>query len=301
MPLPNFLIVGAAKAGTTSLSKYIDAHPDAFICMPSEPKYLTSTFLTFPHQGPGDAEIDADVVRSLSAYRDLFSDAGSTAAIGEASADSLYYYERAIPVIQEVIGDPRIIILLRDPVQRSFSAYKFLVGLGRETLSFNEALAEEPHRLKENWEFIWAYRGASLYADAVSAYHEAFSDVHVLLLDDMKSRPKRTLRSVFAFLDIDKLLSVDAQTVHNRSHAPRSQRLARWRAAQSGGIATLLQVARTLVPDRVRQYVRSRLDQWNAQGPSLNVLQRRRLSLFFHDDIQRLERTLDRDLSAWYS
>jgi hypothetical protein len=301
MPLPNFLIVGAAKAGTTSLSKYIDAHPDAFICTPSEPKYLTSTFLTFPHQGPGDAEIDADVVRSLSAYRELFSDAGSAKAIGEASADLLYYHERAIPVIQEVIGDPRIIILLRNPVQRSFSAYKFLVGLGRETLSFDEALAEEPRRLRENWEFIWAYRGASLYADAVAAYREAFSDVHVLLLDDVKNRPTQTLRSVYAFLGVKEALPVDAQTVHNKSRAPRSRRLARWRAAQSGSIATLLQVARTLVPNRVKQHVRARLDQWNAQGPSLNVLQRRRLSRFFHDDIQRLERTLDRDLSAWHS
>jgi len=118
MPLPNFLIVGAAKAGTTSLGNYLSAHPNVFLSTPSEPKFLTSGFLEFPHQGPGDAEIDEGVISDFDEYKRLFEGGKTAEARGEASADLLYYHERAIPVIREVLGDPKIIIILRDPVER---------------------------------------------------------------------------------------------------------------------------------------------------------------------------------------
>lgn len=299
MPLPNFLIVGAAKAGTTSLSAYLGEHPNVFVSTPTEPKFLTSKFLEFPHQGPGDAEIDDGVVRDLESYRQLFAGTEDIDARGEASADLLYYHRRAIPVIRDFLGDPKIIIILRDPVERAFSAYKFLVGMGRERRSFREALAAEPRRLEENWEFIWAYRGASLYAEAVEAYQQSFSDVLVLLLDDLKTQPRETVRSTLDFLGVNAVVSADVNKVHNKSRAPRSSRLAKWRAAQSGSVAKLLDIGRRLAPERLKQFVRDQLDQWNEQGPTLGNVQRQRLAASFREDAEQLERAIDRDLDSW--
>jgi hypothetical protein len=299
MPLPNFLIVGAAKAGTTSLSTYLGAHPNVFVSTPSEPKFLTSEFLEFPHQGPGDAEIDAGVVRDLQSYRQLFAGTEDVEARGEASADLLYYHRRSIPVVKDLLGDPKIIAILRDPVERAFSAYKFLVGLGRETRSFGEALAAEPRRLEENWEFIWAYRGASLYAQAVEAYQDAFSNVLVLLLDDLKRQPRKTVESALKFLGVRAVVATDVNKVHNESRAPRSAQLAELRAAQSGGVANVLNIGRTLAPEGVKQFVRQQLDRWNDQGPTMGSIQRQRLAASFRKDVKQLERVIDRDLNSW--
>ena len=298
MPLPNFLIVGAAKAGTSSLVEYLRAHPDAFIPRPSEPKFLTSGFLTFPHRGPGDDRVDATVVRSQDDYRALFANAGGARALGEKSPDLLYYHRRSIPVIHETLGRPRIVIALRDPSDRTFSAYNFMVGMGRETLPFEDALEAEAGRLADNWEFIWAYRGASLYADAVAAYRAAFPDVHVVLLDDLKRAPQRTIAGVCDFLGIDPVEAPRPNGVHNAHRAPRSQRVAAWRSG-GGAVGAALDFGRRLVPTSLRARVRSAADAWSAQPPSLSVRQRNRLASSFAPNVRRLEAVIGRDLAAW--
>ena len=298
MPLPNFLIVGAAKAGTSSLVHYLRNHPDVFLSRPSEPKYLTSTFLAFPHRGPGDDRIDAGVVRSLEDYRALFDAAGDASAIGEKSPDLLFYYDKSIPVIREVLGEPKIIIALRNPVSRTFSAYNFMVGQGRETLSFDDALAAEDDRLADNWEFIWAYRRASLHADAVAAYQDAFPDVHVLLLDDIRRDVEAATGAVFDFLGVDRTVRTEVGGVHNAHRAPRSQRVSAWRAGE-GVVGAALNLARRAIPSSVRDRVRGHADAWNAKPPTLSTRQRTHLATTFADDIRRLERVIQRDLSAW--
>ena len=298
MPLPTFLIVGAAKAGTSSLVASLRAHPDAVVSRPSEPKFLTSGVLTFPHRGPGDDRIDATVVRSLAAYRALFADAGGAHAIGEKSPDLLYYHERAIPVIHEVIGRPKIVVTLRDPADRTFSAYNFMVGMGRETLSFEDALEAEAERLAANWEFIWAYQGASFYADAVAAYQAAFPEVHVVLLDDLKREPERTTAEVYAFLGLDPVGASPPDRVHNAHRAPRSQRVAAWRSGR-GAVGAVMDLGRRVVPTGVLARVRSAVDGWSARPPELSRRQRDRLAATFAPDVRRLEGLIGRDLAAW--
>lgn len=298
MPLPNFLIVGAAKAGTSSLVHYLRSHPDVFLSRPSEPKYLTSKFLSFPHRGPGDDRIDAGVVRSLDEYQALFDKAGNAIALGEKSPDLLYYHDESIPVIRETLGELKIIIALRDPIDRTFSAYNFMVGQGRETLSFEDALAAEAERLEDNWEFIWAYRRASLYADAVAAYQATFPEVHIVLLDDLQRDAEGTTNAVLDFLGVDRSVRVEVGVVRNAHRAPRSQRLSAWRAGE-GVVGAALNLARRVVPSSIRSRVQSHADAWNAKPPTLSVLQRSRLAATFADDLQRLERVIARDLSAW--
>ena len=298
MPLPNFLIVGAAKAGTSSLVHYLRSHSDVFLSRPSEPKYLTSTFLQFPHRGPGDDRIDAGVVRRLGDYRALFDAATDTAAIGEKSPDLLYYYDESIPVIRDVLGEPKIIIALRDPVSRAFSAYNFMVGQGRETLSFDDALAAEEDRLADNWEFIWGTaEQASMptLSPRIRMRSQTSMSSSSMTYGATSKRRRGRCSTSSAWTGT---VGVEVGGVYNAHRAPRSQRVSAWRAGE-GVVGAALNLARRAIPSSVRDRVRGHADAWNAKPPTLSTRQRTHLATTFADDIRRLERVIQRDLSAW--
>ena len=97
---------------------------------------------------------------------------------GKPSADgltNLYGYKKIIPLIKRDLGDPKIVIILRNPVDRAFSNFTALSMQGREHLSFEDALAEEPRRMEANWRPVWFYRNLGLYSDQIRAYMKEFS------------------------------------------------------------------------------------------------------------------------------
>ena len=209
------------------------------------------------------------MVGSWDAYRALFDNARDAQAVGEASVETLYYYREAIPVIRKRLGSPKIVIALRDPVERAFSAYRFLVGLRRETLPFKKALRMEDRRLADNWEFIWGYRRGSLYADAVAAFMDAFPDVHVVRFDDLLGDAEGTMERLFRFLGVPPLVPEITGAVFNKSTSPpRSPQLAAWRRGE-GWAGQALEAARSLVPDQVRSGVRTVVDRWEKTGGTL--------------------------------
>lgn len=147
--VPNFFIVGAAKSGTTSLYHYLKQHPEIYMSPVKEPKYFLASINKFPHNGPGDIEVDKKIIRTWDEYLKLFSNASVEKCIGEASCGYLYYCELVAPSIKRISPEAKIIIVLRNPVERAFSAYCYLFREGRETLSFEEALKIEEERKKK--------------------------------------------------------------------------------------------------------------------------------------------------------
>lgn len=115
--LPNLLLVGAAKCGTSSLHKYLDQHTGIFMSKVKEPRFISSQVTPFPLNGPGDHKVEAWYVKNYEDYLKLFEEAGDKQAVGESSADTLYFYKGTIPVIKQYLGDPKIIIMLRNPVK----------------------------------------------------------------------------------------------------------------------------------------------------------------------------------------
>ena len=95
--LPNFLLVGAAKCGTSSLHKYLDQHPEIFMSKVKEPRFISSQVTPFPLRGPGDHKVEAWYVKNYEDYVKLFEEAGDHQAVGECSADTLYFYKGTIP------------------------------------------------------------------------------------------------------------------------------------------------------------------------------------------------------------
>lgn len=297
--LPNFLVVGAAKCGTTSLYYYLDQHPEIYMSPVKEPKFFSAR-ADNPGTGPGDALLVQSVVGSFEEYGALFHNGIGRKAIGEASTDTFFRHERSIPAIQKHLGDPHIIIILRDPVKRAYSAYNFLLQYGRETLSFREALAAEEQRKRDGYAFMWQYREGGLYADGVRAFQKNFSRVQVLLYDDLKNDASALIRSVYAFLGVSPGFAPDMQHLHNASGVPRGpvqkalftipKPLHRAARAVGGALMGADRWA------RLRDNVRATLLRKPAP---MDADIERELRRFYREDILQLQGTINRDLSAW--
>jgi len=153
--LPNFLIVGAPKSGTTSLYYYLKEHPEIYMSKLKEPHFFSKECKNLPFRGPKDESLGSTKYMNLTweDYQNLFKGAITYKAVGEASADYLYYFKCSIKNIKKYLGNPKIIIILRNPIERAFSAYLHMLRDGREYLSFREALHMEEERKKNNWDF----------------------------------------------------------------------------------------------------------------------------------------------------
>jgi hypothetical protein len=197
--LPNLFLAGAARSGTTSLWRYLACHDGVFFPALKEPKHFTAPDNRFPHRGPGDAMVDAQVVHGRADYTRLFDQAGDAAVVGDASIDAMYF-AGAPQRMREACADARVVVLLRDPVARAFSAYKSLVLSGRETLPFEEALEREPDRVRDNWEFLWHYDRVGRYSEQVARVLAAFGRerVHVLQFEALVDGADGTLASFVA-------------------------------------------------------------------------------------------------------
>jgi len=295
MSLPNFVIAGTARSGTTSLYYYLKQHPD--ICFPDkkEPKYFSAQGQTFPHHGPGDRNVDRLMVRDFDDYQRLFEGCGDAPRIGEASSDYLYFHRHSAAEMRKVLGDVPIILCLRDPVERAWSAYNNLVRDQRELLSFSQALKAEEQRLAENWDWMWAYKDGGLYADQVATFLDTFSRVKVVLFEDLKADANSVVRQLFTFLDVDASVTVDTGTRYSHSGKAKNRFIA-FLSNRGNPVAFMMrQAVLRLVPRAMLEKLASR----SLEKAEMEAATRAELRAFFADDIERLESMLGLSLEAW--
>ena len=214
--LPNFLIVGAAKSGTSSLHNYLNQHPEVF--MPSyneegmkvkEPRFLIKDLVENRlHNGVWDWE----------EYQSLFDKVSDENAIGESTVLYLYYFEEAIKNIKYRLNeDVRIIIMLRNPVDRAFSAYTHVARSVKEDLSFEDALEIESERLKhdETLTPMVMYKEMGLYYKMVKAYLDNFKNVHIIMYEDFKNDTEKAVKEAFSFIGVYDNAKIDTASMHN--------------------------------------------------------------------------------------
>lgn len=293
--LPSFLIVGAAKCGTTSLHYYLKDHPNIFLPELKEPKFITSQFMKFPFCGPGDYEVERGLIKQYEGYIQIFSDAPANATVGEASADTLFFYENSIPIIKKFLGETKIVILLRNPIERAYSAYMHMIRDNRETLSFREALDSEEERMKQNWEFIWLYKQVGLYSEQVKAYLDNFEHVKIYLFEDLKDDPQALLKDLFLFLNVDTtFVPKNLQERYNVSGIPKNKFM-HW-FLHNKSIRSLF---KPFIPEAKRREIMKKLKSNNLKKVSMFDEDRNYLKEYYQKDIKKLETLIDRDLSHW--
>ena len=205
----NFLIVGAAKSGTSSLHNYLNQHPDVF--MPSynkvgmkvkEPRFLIKDLVEHRlHNG----------VWTFDEYQLLFNKVTDEKAIGESTVLYLYYFEEAIKNIKYRLDkNTRIIIMLRNPVDRAFSAYNHVARSVKEQLSFEEALEIEHERLELDPTLtpMVMYKDMGLYCNMVKAYLDNFENVHIIMYEDFKNDTAKEVKKTLEFLGLDSKMTI---------------------------------------------------------------------------------------------
>ncbi|HEU24894.1 MAG: sulfotransferase [Mesoaciditoga sp.] len=300
--LPNFLIVGAAKAGTTSLSYYLKQHPEIYISPVKEPKFFTAQFLNFPLKGIGDDLVEKHIIKTFDRYKKLFKWATpQRKAIGEASVDNLYYHKGAILQIKKYLGNPKIIIILRNPVSRAFSAYTHLVRDGREYLSFEEGLLMEEKRMAENWEFMWYYKDVGLYYEQVKDYLDNFSDVKIYLTEDLEQKTLEVVKDIFRFLEVDENFTPDTSVKYNVSGIPKKKIYAKISRHLNTLGSFLERSVNYIFPKKGIKVVGffEKIRAKEFEKPKMLESTRKSLIEFYKADILKTQDLIGRDLSNW--
>lgn len=301
MTLPNFLVIGAAKAGTTSLYHYLRQHPGIYLPAQKETNFFALEGKALDFCGPGDREfISSFSVTRYDDYVTLFASVTGQTAIGEVSP--MYLYSREAPGrIRQHIPDAKLICILRNPVERAYSHYLMFVRDKREPhrWSFSRALADEKDRVRSHWEWAWRYADIGFYGEQLTRYYELFDcrQIRIYLYEEFSERPYETLKDIFRFLQVDENFRPDISEQFNVSLVSRSEQLEK-----------LLQdsewfksAAKLLVPmpARWRHYIAEWLRDKNTYRPTLSRRQRKKLAAIYRDDVMKLQDLIGRDLGVW--
>ena len=202
MKKPNFIIAGFPKCGTTSLYHYLNEHPDIYMPKQKELHFFTFNILSKLKNGPKDATIKETQIDNSEKYLSFYKNVRNEVAIGDASPSYINYPSQFIK-IKEYLDDPKIIIILRDPINRAYSNYLHLKREHREFLTFKEAIFKEDERKTNKYSDFWYYKFNSTYYDKIIKAKETFSNVLILTSEELSNNGDATLKNVYKFLEVD--------------------------------------------------------------------------------------------------
>jgi hypothetical protein len=304
MTMPNFLIIGAAKAGTTALYHYLKQHPQIYMSPQKDPRFFALEGESLNFQGP-DNQAERKLQRnnrlpitSIEAYRLLFKEVKNEKAIGEVSP--LYLYSpKASERIHHHIPNAKLIAILRNPVDRAYSNFLHLVREGREPLTdFAKALREEESRIHSNWNPFWHYKQRGFYYAQLKYYFDRFTkdQIRIYLNEDLKNNPTGLFQNIFQFLDVNETFVPDISISPNTGGIPKNE-LLHTMLARRNPIKTAL---KPFLPESWRQRLVNNLRSQNlVKPPQLLPEVREQLIQEYREDVLRLQDLIQRDLSKW--
>jgi len=222
--IPNFLLVGAMKCGTSSLYHYLNEHPQIYLPDIKEPKlFISSTFLKKEELNNVLLKHNTSAyVHNFNDYKRLYSKVKYEIAIGEATPHYLFTYQTTIPLIKKYLGDIKIIIILRNPINRAFSAYKHNRRYNTNTNRFNEDLSfihalkmEEARIQKRDYPLMFFYKNMGLYYNQVKSYKDNFSQVLVCKYEDLVNDQSSLMNRIYTFLEVDNNFKPNLEVKYN--------------------------------------------------------------------------------------
>ncbi|MDR4507102.1 MAG: sulfotransferase [Candidatus Brocadiaceae bacterium] len=297
--LPNFLIVGAAKSGTTSLYHYLEQHPEVYMSPLKEPRFITSQFVTFPFNGINAWRPEQGITKTFDEYKRLFNNVKNEKAIGEASIDNLYLYDGAIKYIKKYLGDVKIIIILRNPIERAFSQYVMFIRNLREDLAFEDALKAEEERINNNWVFGYHYKNVSLYSNQVSEYLKNFTNVKIYLYEDLKQNTLGLIKDMYAFLGVDSSFIPNISHKYNISGVPKNKIFHNFITKPHKFKTAIKNIMVFFMPKRKVYKLIEKVRVKNLQKIEMKPETKEYLKEFFREDVIKLQALINRDLSPW--
>jgi hypothetical protein len=303
-PQPDFLIIGAPKAGTTALHAALAQHPEVFMSDPKEPKYWLCDDAPPPAwRGPGDAHSQQEWVWRREEYERLFTGAGLAQVRGESTA--FYLWSRgAHRRIAEALPDVRLIVVVRDPVDRAYSNWMHLWSDGLEPVDdFVEAFGLQDERVRAGWAPFWRYRELGMYGEQLAHLSRYVDPERVLLMRyrSLVDEPRAAIDRTCRFLGISQGLIDSIPRDNSRPFVPPG-----WRPRLIGPVvragARMGQFAPPQVWRRASVPLVAQLSSAaDAARPRLDRTQREQLVSAFAEDIGLLGELTGEDFGDWLS
>ncbi|MCB0173564.1 MAG: sulfotransferase [Anaerolineae bacterium] len=301
MKLPNFLIIGVPKSGTTALQNYLNQHPQIYLTPGLETNYFGLKDQLVDFRGPGDADtINRTAITTFDDYQAQFAATNGATAIGEVCP--LYMYFPGAPArIKASIPNVKLVVILRNPIDRAYSNYLHLRHDGREPLAeFEQALAQENERMQAGWSPIWHYKTLGFYYEQLKPYYILFSykQIRVYLYDELEENPQQMLQDMFKFLQVDHTFQPDLNLPLNDSNRPQSRTLPNGltqpHVLQSAPITTRHDEAQNPLARAV-----NRIRNGNPVKPTLVKETRLTLMNAYREDVRATQALTGRKVSAW--
>lgn len=282
----DFFIVGAPKAGTTSLYHYLNEHPEIEMSLQKEPDFFSDIEIAKQGMYYGKNRIS-----TIEEYHQLFND--NSLLKGEASVSYLFY-KGVAQKIKEYNANAKIIIMLRNPVDRAFSHYLMDYRLGIVSDSFEDIIRKKS-KSKYKDLFYQQYVEVSEYANQVKEYLNIFDSNNVLILDydNLKKDIYSEVKKVYKFLSVSVDDNVDLEKKHNTYSMPKNNFI---RIIYS--FVFLRRVLTFLFPSKLVKKVRSILFK-EENKPKLDVETRLELNEYFKSDVKKLSEILKKDFTKW--
>ncbi len=295
--VPDVLMIGAAKSGTTSLYQYLIQHPSVYFpTHKKEPFYFS-----FGGEKPTytNSEFVKNIIWKTDEYLDLYKNASPNQILIDGSTSYLYTSAKTIENVKKIYGDTyqniKILCILRHPIERAFSHYTYLVRNGHEHLSFEEAIQEQTIQQRKNIRWGYDYLEYGMYYKQLQPFFDSFKNMKVYLFEDLKNS-QILMSDIFHFLEIPNL-EINTQFISNPSGIPKNKTVLK---AIKGNFIT--QSMRKILPHRLVQKLKITRDQWMK-----NILIKQTISPktwnmllpHYKNDILSLEKLIHRDLKHW--
>ncbi len=282
---PEVYLIGAQKAGTTTLAYLLDQHPHITVARPKEPHFFTHNW---------DKGLDWYEERFPDSSEAICIDASTSYSMASVTRDRKRNRQKdkdyeAVPAkVFSVNPDAKFIYLLRDPVERSYSGYWHNVRMGRENREFRTALLNDP-----------SYLDISDYCGQLLLWLEYFplSSFFLALFEDLKEAPERVVRDCYGFLSVN----VESAPIHFDSPKNQGHRVS-WVGRRMNRLATVYPGLRTALKPVVPRSINSLLNRIKVSSksiPSMKEEDRKFLVEYFRERNQNLQRLIDIPLDRW--
>lgn len=311
--VPDFFLVGAAKAGTTAIQQALDAHPDVYMSPLKEPNFFSDDILVSSLRDDVKKKLEEDNIpewilngmksprwraylRDENLYSNLFDPAKATQKKGEASVSYLYS-SNAAQNIFKANDQAKIIIVLRNPAERAFSHFNMEQRMGWMQDDFSSAFEKYKENLKPLWGKDPLFIAGGLYADQVGRYLSVFpkSQVLILIYDEFKNAPEKTLDAIYKFIGVDSS-KVDLKIALKKNNEARENKIELLDNAIPKG-AFKVKFRRALKSLGLHSVLKNLLTK-----PSSNKMTKEERLLAtesYLNDIYELEKLLNINLNSW--
>lgn len=296
--LPNFILAGFPKCGSTSLYYYLGAHPEVFVPKQKELHYFTASQLMALDQGKDDAEVLRFHIENLKDYQACYKEVGSEKAIGDISP-SYANYPEVFESIKSTLGnDTKVLVMIRNPINRTYSNYLHLVREGREELSFYDALMAEESRKQQKYSDFWYYTANSMYADKIKALKNVFDSVMVINFEAFIKDVSGQMTTIYNFLGVDpSFVAENVDTQFNPGGVYKQNPITRFIFGQSGLKSAIK--SHMHIPESFKKLKLKLINQYKEETPPIDSKAQEYLESLFEEEIEKLRTEHGVNTSLW--